>query len=71
LPKYWGQFNSRHYLRHDDNAGTTRRMLKKGRPARQQEKGRSVLFLYGEPLNAARTKLADFFSILQEQGEEL
>jgi hypothetical protein len=40
----------------------------KGRPARpQREKRRIVLLPYGEPLNDARTPLADFFRILLEQ----
>jgi len=30
----------------------------------QQAKRRVVLFLYGEPLSEARTKLGDFFNIL-------
>src|SRR5688572_4972776 len=42
----------------------TLRDAQKGRPARPQRvKRRGVLFSYVEPLNDARTKLADFFSI--------
>jgi hypothetical protein len=54
--------------------------VQKGRPARpQRAKTRSVPLRYVEPLSDARTKLADFFSILLEmsalqperQGNEL
>jgi hypothetical protein len=39
----------------------------KGRPARpQRAKRRGVRFRYVEPLNDARTQLADFFNILLE-----
>ena len=31
---------------------------------RSQRRGESYFFTYGEPLSAARTKLADFFNIL-------
>ena len=34
---------------------------------RSQRRGESYFFTYGEPLSAARTKLADFFNILLDQ----
>ena len=46
-------------------------MVKKAdQRGRSKERGEPYSLLYGEPLSAARTKLADFFSILLDSNFE-